>query len=120
MDAAAREKRVGRVEALKEEAAQDAIGIGKASKAAKRQLTVTGRDTGTGRGTGTRLGFTAPPAHDYRTTPETPHGNSHLLGLTRAPQLEWPYHSWTTDWLVAMHFSRGARRGESVGPRRSP
>lgn len=119
MDAAAREKRVGRVEALEEEAAaQDAIGIGKASKAAKRQLTVPGRHTGTG--TGARLGFTAPPAHDYRTTPETPHGNSHLLGLTRPPQLAWPYHSWTTDWPVAMHFSRGARRGESVGPRRSP
>jgi hypothetical protein len=59
MDAAAREKRVGRVE---EEAAQDAIG--KASKAAKRQVTVPGRDTGTGTSTRTRLGFTAPPAHD--------------------------------------------------------
>jgi hypothetical protein len=59
MDAAAREKRVGRAE---EEAAQDAIG--KASKAAKRQVTVPGRDTGTGTSTRTRLGFTAPPAHD--------------------------------------------------------
>jgi hypothetical protein len=60
MDAAAREKRVGRAE--EEEAAQDAIG--KASKAAKRQVTVPGRDTGTGTSTRTRLGFTAPPAHD--------------------------------------------------------
>jgi hypothetical protein len=54
MDAAAREKRVGRVEALKEEAAQDAIGIGKASKAAKRHLTVTGRHTDTGTSTSTQ------------------------------------------------------------------